>query len=296
MELRPTRTASLPPHPEGDLSEAESLRMSDVEDRPGCSGVASQPQSQDLTVPTTPLTPTTAATTLIPVKPTCVPASTSTTATASKTVPEAVAPKTTSHHQDAGDSVQGQVLAPPQARVCREGGRAPLGQSQVETETEAMAKLNTVLGAYQQNQGQMCQVLEELRKLRLLQRFMDTRLGQIADYMGQLVGVLRDMHAAQEANHPPSDQPDVTENTTPAATGRGEAEGSSDTSEHAAGSPTQTLEGTSEENKQRITWQSTSQNPFQEPTMMSPVLLPALTLLQILAHIPTMVVVYRWTV
>lgn len=66
-----------------------------------------------------------------------------------------------------------------------------------------MTTFNTVLGAYQQNQGQMGQVLEELRELRLLQRSMDTHLGQIADYIGQLVGVLRDIHAAQVANRPP---------------------------------------------------------------------------------------------
>lgn len=116
-ELRPTRPASLPT-PEGDLSEAESLHMSDVEDLPGCSGVASQPQSQYLTVPTTPSTHTTAATMLIPVNTTCVPASTSITATASNTVLVAVAPNTTGHPQDAGDSVPGQRLGPLQARVC----------------------------------------------------------------------------------------------------------------------------------------------------------------------------------
>lgn len=93
--------------------------------------------------------------------------------------------------------------ATPQVRVCMAGGRQTGGQSQEDNETEARATVETVLVAYQQNHGQMGQLLEELHELHQLQSSMDTRLGQISEYMGQLVVVLRDMHAAQIAAHNP---------------------------------------------------------------------------------------------
>ncbi|XP_078506453.1 uncharacterized protein LOC144765484 [Lissotriton helveticus] len=137
------------------------------------------------------------------------------------------------------DTVQRQDQASPQAHGSRVGGRPTGGQSQEDNETEAQATVQTVLGAYQQNQGQMGQVLEELRELRRLQSSIDTRLGQIAEHMAQHAGVLRDMHAAQIAAHlPPRDQPDDSHKTSAAATGRGESHHSesSETSAHAAGS------------------------------------------------------------
>ncbi|XP_078520269.1 uncharacterized protein LOC144785024 isoform X2 [Lissotriton helveticus] len=187
--------ASLPPL-EHELSDAYSLQFSDEQHQPGPSGLPGHTQSQSLFGTTTPTTTTsTAATTKLSLAPTTCAATITTTACNTVSVSEVTS--TTTRNEDAGDSMSVRVQPRPQVRVYRAGGRATGCQSQEDTETEPLATVTRVLGAYQHNQGQMGQVVDELRELRLLQRSIDTRMGQQVDLMGQLVSVLKDIHAAQ---------------------------------------------------------------------------------------------------
>lgn len=76
----------------------------------------------------------------------------------------------------------------------RSGGEGHWGPSMEPTvDTEALATIDRVLGAYENNQGQLGEVIEELREIKLLQWSMGNHFGQLIDIMDQFVGVLRDI-------------------------------------------------------------------------------------------------------
>ncbi|XP_078534937.1 uncharacterized protein LOC144821591 isoform X4 [Lissotriton helveticus] len=241
-----TNQQSQSPPPERELSNADSLCFLDEEQQPGPLGLSGRTSSPALIVPTTAATTTTTintpatTTTLTPATTTCAVATATINTAACNTVPGSVVTNTTTQADDAGDSVWVCQQPMPQVHVSRAGGRATGGQLHEDTETEAQATIERVLAACQQNQGQMGQVVEELRELRLLQRSMGTQMGQLVCLMGQLVGVLREVHAAQMTAQPHSSgQPSETPTTSAVATERGELQDndSSDTSEPAAEAP-----------------------------------------------------------
>ncbi|XP_078540778.1 uncharacterized protein LOC144826310 [Lissotriton helveticus] len=141
------------PYPPGhELSEADSFQFSDKEHQPGPSGLSGRTQFQGLIgLTTTP--PNTLATMLTPSPTTCVATTSTITNAAWNTVPVSKVSNTTTYTKEAEDSVQVHVQPRPQVRVCRAGATG--GQSHEDTETEALATVARVLGAYQQNQVQM---------------------------------------------------------------------------------------------------------------------------------------------